>query len=76
MNRLEFELGDCVYCPYYKVKGIIVNINKRYITIRYDNNECVTKITTKSANAVLPFYLQMICKKSNIENIANEVLGL
>jgi hypothetical protein len=76
-DKIVFEIGDCVYCSYYKIKGIITKIEDRHITIEYNKGkECVTAVFIKSSNSVLPFYLQMVAKKKDIKLITSEVLGL
>ena len=78
-NSIEFNIGDFVYCPYYKIKGVITKMEEPYITIKYGENlefECVTNLRTKSANTPYPVYLQMICTKKDSESIIPEVLKL
>ena len=77
IDKIVFEIGDCVYCSYYKIKGIITKVKDKYITIEYNNGkECVTSGFIKSSNSVLPFYLPMVAKKKDIKLITSEVLGL
>lgn len=78
---LTFEVGDRAYCPYYGKEGFIINIHidqnatslemilQDIITIQYGDNpeDCIyTKLIHRSANLPVPTYLQMVCKKDDI----------
>ena len=69
---IDFELGDTVYCPYYKVTGVVIELRHRrefslpYITIREKTgNEVVAQARVISGPNNIPFYLQMIKKKGD-----------
>lgn len=78
---LIFEVGDRVYCPYYGKNGFITNISvdpnaksldmvlPNIITVQYGDDEkevIYTKVRTMSANAPSAIYMQMVCKKDDI----------
>lgn len=78
-NELKFEVGDRVYCPYYQKQGFITSITPNpnnkdlgmnlpdYINITTDEGHVInSKLIHKSGNNVLPFYMQMVCKKDGI----------
>jgi hypothetical protein len=80
-TELVFEVGDRVYCPYYGHDGFITDISANpnaesldmvipdIITVQYgdDPKECIyTKVRTMSANSPSAVYLQMVCKKDDI----------
>lgn len=78
---LVFEVGDRVYCPYYGKEGFITEIKPDpnakdlnmdlppIITVQYgETNDLFlyTKVRTMSANSPSAVYMQMVCKKNDI----------
>ncbi len=79
--KIKFELGDLVECPYYNFRGFIDKFNVcdgiTYVNLKNrKGNECSTRITQWSSNAVLPCYLRMICKAKDINKVLNNALGI
>lgn len=74
-SSIKFEIGDVVYCTYYKIKGIITGLSNGYIMIKnpISGAGCSAKVRTVSASRIKPFYLQMICKKADYDAAANNI---
>lgn len=71
-TEIKFEIGDLVYCPYYRFKGLINEFKTTndidYIILKNPKTKsyCSTVLRTDSANNYMPYYLQLICKKRRI----------
>ena len=81
MKTITFEIGDIVHCPYYDFRCRIVEFKTAnkidYIMLENGSGQqCSATLRTKSANSLLPQYLQLICKKSEVDNVLNAALRI
>jgi hypothetical protein len=80
-NSIEFEKGDIAHCPYYDFTGEVQGFSEmdgvEYIKLKNGKGEtCSTNLCIVSANNPIPSYIQMVCKKSDVDHVINKLFGM
>lgn len=77
---IKFEVGDYVHCSYYNVTGQIESFTDnglKYVNIRTEAGDIVnSQIRMNVSGRAAPYYLQMVCKASDVSLVLVKALGL
>ena len=78
---LFFDVGDIAYCPLNQFRGEIISIvnedDSTYVTLANGMNQmCRTQLRQHQEGHFLPSYLQMVCKKSEVQGVTLDALGI
>ena len=79
MFEIKFEVGDIIYCPYYKKYGEIQSFVEKdlgYILCKDIDTGAnfTTSIRHNSVSFLMPKYINLVCKKTEYEHIAKAVI--